>query len=138
MTSHERIPDLVNAYDLVGAAYQEAMQRAGLMGGMITKVNALARDRLREIYAEAEQGPTYTVMINKWTVHLSGLRAAKRGDGRTCNALTRAWETFTPVASHTDLKDAMAAVRATAKKWDLRVCSHCAHAIAWQPDAPAK
>jgi hypothetical protein len=138
MNSHDRIPNLVNAYDLVAAAYQEAMKRAGLMTGVIKNVNALARDQLREIYAEAEHGPTYTVMVNQRTVHLSGLRAAKHAKGQPCNALTRAWESLTPVESYTDLNQAMAAVRAAARRWHLNVCMHCKHAIRWQPETPTE
>ncbi|MFC0041627.1 hypothetical protein [Actinomadura rayongensis] len=46
--------DLLNAYDSVGAAYQEAMRRAGLLTGMIRTVNALAGAQLRDVYTDAE------------------------------------------------------------------------------------
>ncbi|MFC0040719.1 hypothetical protein [Actinomadura rayongensis] len=132
MSTYERIPNLGHALDLVGAAYQEAMRNAGLLEGMITKVNALAIDQLRKIYTDVEREPGYTIMVSSKTVHLSGLRSVTGTKGRTCNAMTRAWQSFTPVTTHIDLKEAIEAMRAAAKKWDLYVCHHCQRATAWQ------
>jgi hypothetical protein len=47
--------DLLNAYDNVGAAYQEAMRRAGLLPGMIRTVNALVGAQLRDVYSDVER-----------------------------------------------------------------------------------
>ncbi|WP_019634339.1 hypothetical protein [Actinomadura atramentaria] len=112
--------DLTFAFDLVSAAYHEAMRRAGMLTGKVYEVTAYARSTLREALATVERRTPYRVVLADETVHVRGVAA----EAEACPVD----DGGEPLSFHDDLSAAvMSALRAAGRR-GVGLCPDCSRA----------